>query len=1338
LADSVGNPYVGPRTFEEKEGHLFFGREREARDLLWLVMSEPMTLFYAPSGAGKSSLINTRLVPGLRREGFEVLPIGRVSGELPEDTSEVKNIFVFNLLLSLAESHKAIEKLTHTSLNEYLAQTRPSEPEQSIDRLDDDARPSRVLIIDQFEEIFTVHLDRWQERRKFFRELRHALRSDPFLWVVLTVREDYLASLDPYARLLPGKLRARFHMERMDYQAALEAVKRPARAYGRPFAPEVAEKLVDNLRQVQVHGQLRPHLGEFVEPVQLQVVCYQLWENLRGRPPAEITHTDVHEMGDVDKALAGYYEQAIAQVLQETGESEIQLRMWFNHELITETGTRGTVYRGVERTGGLVNQTVDLLASQFLLRADIRAGGTWYELVHDRFVEPIQHANGNWLLQQDQLVKAALAWQESGHDEGLLYRGQQLKWALTRVGGRRLEPPVPDFLGASKKLNQDLEEKEALRRRELEQAQALAEAERKRAEVQARATKRLRRLTIIVAFIFLLAVVAAVYAWTLQQRAQTAEAQALSAKLAAQAQTAMIENRPQRSLLLAVEAMNLALEKDNVPSPATENVLWATLSNAGGLGLGGHNDSVTAVAISPSNQWLVTAGGTTARLWNLTDSNNYPRILQIQEGRIRLAAISPDNRWLVVASDRIAYLWDLTDLDAHMRALPSHKDSITALAVSPDSRRLAIASLDEVIRVWNLAETGIDPVTLPVPGSSVNVMEVSPDNRWLITGNQDGTTYMWELTNLDAKPLVLPGGENSITAIALSPDGRLLAAGSDDTYVWDLTHPEPATTRIELPSDSFVNALAFSPDNRWLVTGNENGTAQVRDVTNLEPQPTYWHGHEGAISKLVVSPDSRWLVIGGRDHIVRVWDLDDRDADPIVLHGHDDRITDITVSADSRWLVTGSADGTARLWDVSAPNPATAAPIVLPVGEDFALADLAIAPDSRWLVTAGGDGTLRLWDLASADASVAKGPTPSPIIPSDNQGSITTLAISPNNRWLVTGDNNGGLSLWDLRSAPDLDAPPKVLPRHQGSINAVAFSPNGRWLVTAGDDETPRLWDLTAPDPADSPTFLIGHKGSIDAVAVSSDSRWLATVSGDGTMRLWDLTVADPAAVSILLSGVEEVPIVQVAISSNTRWLVTAAEDVTLQIWDLDSADISDTDRLAILSTIKSGHLDRITTMSISPDSRWLATASVDGTARIWDLTAKDPSETNIVLRGHERSVLSLAFSPDSHRIATGDYDGMLRLWDLTTEDPAATSIALRGHNSLVSSVAFSPDGHWLVTGSAGSTVDLWSLRLEELIELACRTAGRNFAPEEWAQYFPGHVYRETCFNLLAQRRKPL
>src|ERR1051326_6482845 len=80
-------PYVGPRPFESADQGLFFGREREADDLLSLVMFHRTVLLYAQSGAGKSSLLNTSVVPGLRDSGFTVLPVARVRGEAALDVA---------------------------------------------------------------------------------------------------------------------------------------------------------------------------------------------------------------------------------------------------------------------------------------------------------------------------------------------------------------------------------------------------------------------------------------------------------------------------------------------------------------------------------------------------------------------------------------------------------------------------------------------------------------------------------------------------------------------------------------------------------------------------------------------------------------------------------------------------------------------------------------------------------------------------------------------------------------------------------------------------------------------------------------------------------------------------------------------------------------------------------------------------------------------------------------------------------------------------------------------------------------------------------------------------
>jgi len=294
------NPYVGPRTFTFADRNWYFGRDREARDLLALVIAERLTLFYAQSGAGKSSLLNTQLIPALREQArYLVLPVGRVGGELPAGIDNVANIYTFNLLLSLNQNEGSDpDRFTQMALADFMAGLRTRDGKHYVydeataqraaqirtnGQAPARSQPPHVLIIDQFEELVTTHPQRWREREAFFQQLGDAMRADPLLWVVLTLREDFIAPLDPFAHLVPGSLTNRFYMQRMGVDAALAAVKHPADRAGRPFAAGVAETLVDNLRRIKVAGQAGEQLGQYIEPVQLQVVCYQLWENLASR-----------------------------------------------------------------------------------------------------------------------------------------------------------------------------------------------------------------------------------------------------------------------------------------------------------------------------------------------------------------------------------------------------------------------------------------------------------------------------------------------------------------------------------------------------------------------------------------------------------------------------------------------------------------------------------------------------------------------------------------------------------------------------------------------------------------------------------------------------------------------------------------------------------------------------------------------------------------------------------------------------------------------------------------------------------------------------------------------
>ena len=535
MADEF-QPYVGPRPFERADEERFFGRERESSELLSRVIAHPAVLLYSQSGAGKTSLLNASLIPLLEKEGFEILPSARVRGLVPKEiaTEGIRNLYVFNVLMSWTGGGAEPQLLAEMSIEVFL-----NSGQRAISR---EGMPAPlVAIFDQFEELFTFYPERWSDRQDFFDQVSEALEADRLMRIIFVMREDYIAELDPYVSALPEKLRTRFRLERLREESALEAVTEPLEGTGYSFASGVPEQLVNNLLKVPVEtaAGVTTVVGEFVEPVQLQVVCQQLWQKLDHSDTRVITLDQLKAFGDVDRALSDFYETAINNVTHETGVNEGVLRRWFEHTLITPSGTRGTVYRGREETGGIPNAAVDKFVDQHVIRGELRGGARWYELTHDRLIEPIISSNRQWMIERSgaeqtrqRLEARAAEWVRNGRpSSGLLDEAELLE------ARRWLESPNADDVGYSEALfalvqasraaiehsKREQERLLAEEQRRADAAQARAEEQQRHIEEQARSARRLRLLAAALAVMFLLAIGTAAYAVN-RSRVATSEA----------------------------------------------------------------------------------------------------------------------------------------------------------------------------------------------------------------------------------------------------------------------------------------------------------------------------------------------------------------------------------------------------------------------------------------------------------------------------------------------------------------------------------------------------------------------------------------------------------------------------------------------------------------------------------------------------------------------------------------------------------------------------------------------------------------------------------------------
>ncbi len=492
----TANPFVGPRPFEA--GERLWGRDREIRELDNEISSERIVMLCSPSGAGKSSLVEAGLVPRLAG-AFDVWGPTRVNQPA---TVAGSNRYVLSALLGLEEGvpgslRRADRALAGQTLAEYAA-NRP--------RRRSAPRP-RLLILDQFEEILTVDPLAVEAKREFFDQLGQLLR-DPWVWALFVLREEYLVALDPYALHIPTHLANRFRIDLLGLDAAREAMVNPAHDAGRAFP--AAEQLVHDLATLKVQqsdGSFAEETGLYVEPVQLQVVCRRLWDAM----PVEdrsIDAVDLERFGDVNEALAGYYSESVARVAGGETVRERVVRRWFDDRLITAGGIRGQVLRGAGDSEGLANEFVDQLLDSHLVRAEQRTGATWYELAHDRLIEPVRGDNAAWRERHLSTVqRRASLWERQGRPQGLLLEDEELaegeSWAAADAAG--LTEVERDFLEQSRL------------------AQDAAERDRRQA-------RRIQRLAIAATVVSVLAIAAGAYATfqTLRAGREAAKAVAVS------------------------------------------------------------------------------------------------------------------------------------------------------------------------------------------------------------------------------------------------------------------------------------------------------------------------------------------------------------------------------------------------------------------------------------------------------------------------------------------------------------------------------------------------------------------------------------------------------------------------------------------------------------------------------------------------------------------------------------------------------------------------------------------------------------------------------------------
>lgn len=346
--------------------------------------------------------------------------------------------------------------------------------------------------------------------------------------------------------------------------------------------------------------------------------------------------------------------------------------------------------------------------------------------------------------------------------------------------------------------------------------------------------------------------------------------------------------------------------------------------------------------------------------------------------------------------------------------------------------------------------------------------------------------------------------------------------------------------------------------------------------------------------------------------------------------------------------VSGDSDEV-RVWHAGSGGDVSSGPLVRPRETIWAT---AVAPSGEMVATVGLS-TVTVWSATSGEQV------------SDIAVDATAVEFSPNSEFVVAGTSSGDVGVWDAATGHELQLLPGA---HDDWVTAVSLDEDGTMAVTASNDGTAMLWDLTTGQgtPLDS-----GYSNPVIGAVVSPDGTRAVTTDGWGDSYLWD--TGQPAApIGKFEHGVRVLGAMAAELSPDGR-LVAVIADKEVELYNTDDGEI-----VGFLS----GHRDAVSGVAFDRTGQRMVTASLDGTARVWDL----PSSQTIAVLPIQNAMIDAAFVPGGGGIVTVSGDGV-RLWRL----PHVRELAEES-GGWYFDAAFSPDGSIVAAANRGSGLAVWAL----------------------------------------------
>ena len=1153
-------PYPGLASFTEADAQFFFGREAEVEAMVRKLRRPHMLAVIGPSGAGKSSFLRAGLLEVLRESWGSLIC---TPGAQP--------------FKALAQALGPKPSGDAGAMKELLDFDQP-DVAVSVVRRWRQRHEQALLVLDQFEELFTLNPPEVQER---FAALLGRLAIEADVHVLLSMRDDFLFHCAEQPALAP--IFTELTPLRPPVGTALRrALVQPALQCGYRFEDDA---LVD-----EMVGEVSDERGAL--PL-LAFAAARLWDR-RDRESGLLTRSAYRKIGGVAGALSQHAEATLERI----GSERIPVVRELLRTLVTAQGTRAARDReellsifdatsdsalrtpkggsaAVDRQVG--EQVLDTLIQARLLTAfelppaeGERSGQQRVEIVHESLLSSwprlvrwqTQDADSAQL--RDQLHQAAALWEQRGQPDDLL-------WSRT-----------------------SFKEYSVWRERYPGRLTATEEAYCQAMEKQAERSKRRRRRLAATGFTVL--VVALALFGALWRRAEQARGQAVMEARRAEANQLLTLGRLEleRNATAAVAYALASLELSDNPA-ARLLALEALWRGPAALVLEGTSEQPATmnwtVDFSPNGHWLAV-GDHSGRLKLWSRRGGEPKLLGTRPGAMRYVRFGPDSdvivtrsvppqtiRWWTVPGGRVIRTLPFeTPLDLRLLQKPRRLITFTHHGRHTEVQSWPLAggeseSLGQIVGLEN--PTNIHEWDLDVKGDGANLAYVpfTPGTQASSGAGNGREVLVVPLSALGSDSARRLGQHSDFTyPVAFDPSGRRLASADEggEVRIWSLAARSEALLRTLRQPPGWVRTLRFDRSGSKLAAASLNGAVAAWD---LEGPPgadpiLLRRGEASHANDAAFDPQGRWLATASYLG-VSMWPMERRY--PLVLRGHKKQVVSVIFSPSGDWLASAAEDSTVRLWSFKAgtedrsgivfeePGAALYELAVDPAGERLLVGPshgrvwlvplrggrprelrgfssiitaVAFGPRGRRVAAAGGrfdprEAVIRVWDLESGAVRV---------LDRGDGKAIEELVFTPDGRLISAGD--GGVFIWQLETGGCRSL-------RTGRAAAMAASRDGRFLLTGGEQDHERgeavLYDLER-----NTSRRLDWFGQAGRVALDPSGRIAAVAGffGRGPARVGPVSGETPH----LLVGPDSFQ--RLAVSPDGKWVAsTTLNDNAIHLW---------------------------------------------------------------------------------------------------------------------------------------------------------------------------------------------